>query len=103
MSSMARKLMRWTGKALLWLVVALLVLAASGAIYQAVATERAAAVHEGAHGDARRATGGLLASRQRHRRGGTGSPGGLTLIHPPSGKAFSRNFAQTAFSEVGSW
>jgi pimeloyl-ACP methyl ester carboxylesterase len=33
--------MRWTGKALLWLAVVLLVLAASGAIYQAVATERA--------------------------------------------------------------
>ena len=33
--------MRWTGKALLWLVVALLTLAVVGAIYQAVATERA--------------------------------------------------------------
>ena len=33
--------MRWTGKALLWLVVALLVLAVSGAIYQTIATERA--------------------------------------------------------------
>jgi pimeloyl-ACP methyl ester carboxylesterase len=32
--------MRWTGKALLWLVVALLVLAVVGAIYQAIATER---------------------------------------------------------------
>ena len=31
--------MRWTGKALLWLVVALLVLAVVGAIYQAIATE----------------------------------------------------------------
>ena len=40
-SSTARKFMRWTGKALLWLVVALLVLAVSGAIYQAIATERA--------------------------------------------------------------
>ena len=33
--------MRWTGKTLLWSVVALLVLAVSGAIYQAVTTERA--------------------------------------------------------------
>lgn len=33
--------MRWTGKALLWLIVALLVLAVAGAIYQAIATERA--------------------------------------------------------------
>ena len=33
--------MRWTGRALLWLVVALLVLAVIGAIYQAIATERA--------------------------------------------------------------
>ena len=32
--------MRWTGKALLWLVVALVVLAVVGAIYQAIATER---------------------------------------------------------------
>jgi pimeloyl-ACP methyl ester carboxylesterase len=32
--------MRWTGKALLWLVVALLVLAVAGAIYQAIATAR---------------------------------------------------------------
>jgi len=31
--------MRWTGKVLLWLVVALLVLAVVGAIYQAIATE----------------------------------------------------------------
>jgi pimeloyl-ACP methyl ester carboxylesterase len=31
--------MRWTGKALLWLVVALLVLAVIGAIYQAIATQ----------------------------------------------------------------
>jgi pimeloyl-ACP methyl ester carboxylesterase len=31
--------MRWTGKALLWLVVALLVLAVVGVIYQAIATE----------------------------------------------------------------
>jgi pimeloyl-ACP methyl ester carboxylesterase len=34
-------IMRWTGKALLWSVVALLVLAIVGAVYQAVATERA--------------------------------------------------------------
>jgi pimeloyl-ACP methyl ester carboxylesterase len=33
--------MRWTGKAILWLIVALLVLAVVGAIYQAIATERA--------------------------------------------------------------
>jgi hypothetical protein len=33
--------MRWTGKALLWLVVALVVLAVSGSIYQAIATQRA--------------------------------------------------------------
>jgi pimeloyl-ACP methyl ester carboxylesterase len=33
--------MRWTGKAILWLVVTLLVLALAGAIYQAIATERA--------------------------------------------------------------
>jgi pimeloyl-ACP methyl ester carboxylesterase len=32
--------MRWTAKALLWLVVALVVLAVIGAIYQAIATER---------------------------------------------------------------
>src|SRR5215216_1895068 len=32
--------MRWPGKALLWLVVALVVLAVVGAIYQAIATER---------------------------------------------------------------
>jgi pimeloyl-ACP methyl ester carboxylesterase len=32
--------MRWTGKAPLWLVVALVVLAVIGAIYQAIATER---------------------------------------------------------------
>jgi pimeloyl-ACP methyl ester carboxylesterase len=32
---------RWIGRALLWAVVALLVLAVSGAIYQAIATERA--------------------------------------------------------------
>ena len=38
-SSTARRIMRWTGKALLWLVVALLVLAVVGAIYQAIATE----------------------------------------------------------------
>src|SRR5215212_4771966 len=40
-SSTARRIMRWTGKTLLWFVVALLVLAVSGAIYQAIATERA--------------------------------------------------------------
>jgi pimeloyl-ACP methyl ester carboxylesterase len=33
--------MRWIGRALLWLVVALLALAVVGAIYQAIATERA--------------------------------------------------------------
>src|SRR5918993_1185104 len=33
--------MRWTGKAILWLVVTLLVLAVVGAIYQAIATDRA--------------------------------------------------------------
>jgi pimeloyl-ACP methyl ester carboxylesterase len=38
-SSTARRILRWTGKALLWLVVALLVLAVVGAIYQAIATE----------------------------------------------------------------
>ena len=38
---MARGILRWTGKALLWLVVVLLVLAAVGMVYQAVATERA--------------------------------------------------------------
>jgi pimeloyl-ACP methyl ester carboxylesterase len=42
---MARGILRWTGKALLWLVVVLLVLAAVGMVYQAVVTERA----EGAH------------------------------------------------------
>jgi pimeloyl-ACP methyl ester carboxylesterase len=41
MSSTARKVMRWTGTALLCLVVALVVLAVSGAIYQAIATQRA--------------------------------------------------------------
>ena len=41
MSSTARKFMRWTGKAFLWLVGVLLVLAVSGAIYQAIATQRA--------------------------------------------------------------
>ena len=38
-SSTAGKILRWTGKTLLWLVVALLVLAVIGAIYQAIATE----------------------------------------------------------------
>ena len=33
--------MRWTVKALLWMVVVLLMLAVSGAIYQAIATQRA--------------------------------------------------------------
>src|ERR671916_1658817 len=33
--------MRWIGRALLWLIVALLALAAVGAVYQAIATERA--------------------------------------------------------------
>jgi pimeloyl-ACP methyl ester carboxylesterase len=37
----AGRILRWAGKALLWLVVALLILAVVGAIYQAVATERA--------------------------------------------------------------
>jgi pimeloyl-ACP methyl ester carboxylesterase len=37
--------MRWTGKAILWLVVALLVLAIVGAIYQAIATARAERAH----------------------------------------------------------
>src|ERR671913_410302 len=41
MSSTARRIMRWTVKALLWLVVALLILAVLGAIYQSIATERA--------------------------------------------------------------
>ena len=40
-SSTARRIMRWTGKVLLWSVAALLVLAVGGAIYQALATERA--------------------------------------------------------------
>jgi hypothetical protein len=39
--SVAIRIMRWTGKAILWLVVALLVLAVVGAIYQAIATARA--------------------------------------------------------------
>jgi hypothetical protein len=38
-SSTAGRILRWTGKALLWLVVALLVLAVIGAIYQAIATQ----------------------------------------------------------------
>jgi pimeloyl-ACP methyl ester carboxylesterase len=41
MSSTARRTMRWTVKAILWLVVALLILAVAGAIYQTIATERA--------------------------------------------------------------
>ncbi len=40
-SGTARRIMRWTWRALLWLMVALLVLAVVGAIYQAIATERA--------------------------------------------------------------
>jgi pimeloyl-ACP methyl ester carboxylesterase len=40
-SSTARRILRWTRKTLLWLAVALLVLAVSGTIYQAIATERA--------------------------------------------------------------
>jgi pimeloyl-ACP methyl ester carboxylesterase len=40
-SGTARRIMRRIGKALLWLVVVLLVLAVAGAIYQAIATERA--------------------------------------------------------------
>ena len=41
MSSTTRRILRWARKALLWLVVALLVLAVIGAIYQAIATELA--------------------------------------------------------------
>src|ERR671912_104345 len=41
MSSTARRIMRWTVKAILWSVVVLLVLAVAGAIYQSIATERA--------------------------------------------------------------
>jgi pimeloyl-ACP methyl ester carboxylesterase len=40
-TSTARRIARWTGRALLGLVGALLVLAVAGAIYEAVATERA--------------------------------------------------------------
>jgi hypothetical protein len=40
-SSTVRKVMRWTGRALLSLIAALLALAVVGAIYQAIATERA--------------------------------------------------------------
>ena len=39
--STSRRLLRWTGKALLWLVVVLLVLAVVGVIYQVIATQRA--------------------------------------------------------------
>ena len=42
---MARRILRWTGKALLWLVVVLLVLAVVGMIYQSVATKRAEEAH----------------------------------------------------------
>jgi pimeloyl-ACP methyl ester carboxylesterase len=41
----ARRFTRWIGKALLWLVVVLLVLAIVGALYQAIATERAEEAH----------------------------------------------------------
>jgi pimeloyl-ACP methyl ester carboxylesterase len=37
--------MRWIGRALLWLIVALLTLAVVGALYQAIATERAERAH----------------------------------------------------------
>jgi pimeloyl-ACP methyl ester carboxylesterase len=40
-SGTGRKPIRWTWRVLLWLVVALLVLAVAGAIYQAIATEHA--------------------------------------------------------------
>lgn len=40
-SSTSRRIMRWTGKAIVWLVVALLVLAVVGAVYQTIATRRA--------------------------------------------------------------
>ena len=43
--SATRRIMHWTGKAILWLVVALLVLAVVGAIYQAIATWRAERAH----------------------------------------------------------
>jgi pimeloyl-ACP methyl ester carboxylesterase len=43
--SVARRILRWTGRAILWLVVALLVLAVVGAIYQAIATELAERAH----------------------------------------------------------
>src|SRR5215208_837342 len=41
MSTTSRRFMRRIGRALLWLIVALLALAVFGAIYQAIATERA--------------------------------------------------------------
>jgi pimeloyl-ACP methyl ester carboxylesterase len=40
MRTTAGRIMRWIGKALLWLVIALVALAVIGAIYQAVATQR---------------------------------------------------------------
>jgi pimeloyl-ACP methyl ester carboxylesterase len=43
--STVRRIMRWTGKAILWLVVALLVPAVVGAIYQVIATARAERAH----------------------------------------------------------
>jgi hypothetical protein len=39
--SVDRRITHWIGKAIVWLVVALLVLAVVGAIYQAIATGRA--------------------------------------------------------------
>ncbi len=44
-SSTAKKIIGWIGKALLGLIVALLALAVVGAIYQAIATERAERAH----------------------------------------------------------
>src|ERR687893_358365 len=41
MNTTSRRFMRWIGRVLLWLIVALLTLAVVGAIYQAIATERA--------------------------------------------------------------
>jgi pimeloyl-ACP methyl ester carboxylesterase len=40
-----KRILRWIGKALLWLVVVLLVLALVGAIYQAIATQRDQRAH----------------------------------------------------------
>lgn len=44
-STTARRIIRWVGKTLLWLIGALLALAVVGAIYQAIATERAERDH----------------------------------------------------------